>query len=86
VTSHLAGEAGEPLLGGRAGEAPAVDGQDPVPGPELLGGRRSRLDLADPAVEVAQPEGEPEQQHEAISRFIAGPAAITTIRFQTGWW
>ncbi len=22
----------------------------------------------------------------AISRFTAGPAAITTIRFQTGWW
>ena len=37
-------------------------------------------------VELRAPKASPNSSTKAISRFIAGPAAITTIRFQTGWW
>ena len=64
--------------------ADAVDRDQLVAGLQHRGGRRAGLDRLDASATARRASARKNRITNAITTFTNGPAAITTIRFQTG--
>ena len=66
--------------------APSVDGDELVPGRRIDAAGEFGRTLSTVFVGSATSKARKKRITNAIARLTAGPAAMTTIRFHTGWW